>query len=832
MKRLASAVLAATAFLITCAVVEAKPSGDTTVYHVPGKKRVHVVDCPRLTKDPAELAKLEKMTLAEAEAKGLPLCSKCPGSTTEGKGNPEAAPKEATPGPETIVYYAEGKGRVHVKGCRRLTTDPAELKKLKTMTLAEARKKGLDLCSRCPGSTTPGKEKPEAAEKLPESWVKPAPAEVTKKEFHPDPRSPLVSMGADGRLVYKPYTDRGDRIPDFSYCGYERSEVPIPTVPVAETLSPPAGEAKPQGNMKYPVGPDSQARIQAALDKVAAGKADANGFRGAVLLKKGTWYVSRGLLVHSGVVLRGEGDGPEGTVLIFTVPSGTGTGIQLGGARQGSSSESLTPVTGNLTKEKGVNGDDAYILTLQDGYRFVVSNPRFNPELKLEPYVGSRVTLMMKAITTTDGDQTRSRLKHNMPYEAKKVEAGQDVPPLDPNLELPKPVVGSGDMPESKIADAYVPSGSTQLTLVDASGFKPGDYVNIVKTTNAKWIEVLGMGERLRHIRGGKEGAGKKPWGPQTYSHLRRITAVNGNTIHFEVMLPQSIEAEHGGGFVRKTTPPTDDSQCGVEGLRIVSNYDTTVKDESKSSNFRNLKNGIEMHCVNGWARNCSVLHVWEHAVGAGDSLYCTVRDCKSLQPVGPKRGGRRYPFSIDGSTGILVYNCYSEDGRHDFVVGARTMGPNVFLKCTASWGGTSEPHHRWGAGTLYDSVTLEGKGTLASVNSGDSGTGHGWAGVNTVFWNCAADNIVVFDPETTGENNFAIGYTGPKKDDYGSGGLMYANTRSGYWGTPKEGAYYGFALMGNGYIESPDKPVKPDSLFVQQLTERIGKEKADAVLK
>ena len=223
---------------------------------------------------------------------------------------------------------------------------------------------------------------------------------------------------------------------------------------------------------------------------------------------------------------------------------------------------------------------------------------------------------------------------------------------------------------------------------------------------------------------------------------------------------------------------------------------------------------------------------MWEHAVGVGDSLYCTVRDCKSLQPVGPKRGGRRYPFSIGGSTGILVYNCFSEDGRHDFVVGARTMGPNVFLKCTASWGGQSEPHHRWGAGTLYDSVTLEGKGTLASINRGDSGSGHGWAGVNTVFWNCAADNIVVFDPETTGENNFAIGYAGPKKDDYGAGGLMYANTRSGYWGTSKEGAYYGFALMGNGYIESPDKPVKPDSLFVQQLTERIGKEKADAVLK
>jgi len=61
---------------------EAKPSGDTTVYYTEGKNRVHVVGCRRLTTDPKILATMTKMTLAEAEAKGLPLCSRCPGSTT------------------------------------------------------------------------------------------------------------------------------------------------------------------------------------------------------------------------------------------------------------------------------------------------------------------------------------------------------------------------------------------------------------------------------------------------------------------------------------------------------------------------------------------------------------------------------------------------------------------------------------------------------------------------------------------------------------------------------------------------------------------------------
>ena len=125
-------------------------SGDTKVYHAAGKKRVHIEGCRRL---PVDRDAYTKMTMAEADKKGLPLCSRCPGSTTQGKGNaaPEAVSKE-----ETTVFYIEGKKRVHVNGCRRLPDDRDELS---TMTLAEAEKKDLPLCSRCPGSTTEAKPK-------------------------------------------------------------------------------------------------------------------------------------------------------------------------------------------------------------------------------------------------------------------------------------------------------------------------------------------------------------------------------------------------------------------------------------------------------------------------------------------------------------------------------------------------------------------------------------------------------------------------------------------------------------------------------------------------
>lgn len=144
-----------------------KPEGgatagdDTTVYHYDGKARVHLLGCKRLTSDPKELATLTKMTLGEAKKKGLPPCSRCPvdqAPATEPKEEPEA---ESPVGDDQAVYQVQGKKRVHRIGCRRLTSDPTELAALTKMTLAEAEKKGLPLCSRCPGSNTAGKGQPK-----------------------------------------------------------------------------------------------------------------------------------------------------------------------------------------------------------------------------------------------------------------------------------------------------------------------------------------------------------------------------------------------------------------------------------------------------------------------------------------------------------------------------------------------------------------------------------------------------------------------------------------------------------------------------------------------
>ena len=114
-----------------------------------------------------------------------------------------------------------------------------------------------------------------------------------------------VRVGPDGRLAYMADA-RGNTIPDFSRAGYRGGGVALPDMPVVIKLAP-----QPSG--------DDGARIQAALDDVGGRAADARGFRGAVLLQRGTYHVGGNLAIRaSGVVLRGEGSGQDGTLMLAT----------------------------------------------------------------------------------------------------------------------------------------------------------------------------------------------------------------------------------------------------------------------------------------------------------------------------------------------------------------------------------------------------------------------------------------------------------------------------------------------------------------------------------
>jgi hypothetical protein len=109
-----------------------------------------------------------------------------------------------------------------------------------------------------------------------------------------------------GRSAMNLHRDaQGNRIPDFSSCGYAGADRDIPDVAVRVTVAPGAG--------------DDGSRIQAAIDQVAALPRGADGFRGAVLLAPGEFDVAGQLrLAASGVVLRGSGALDGGSTITAT----------------------------------------------------------------------------------------------------------------------------------------------------------------------------------------------------------------------------------------------------------------------------------------------------------------------------------------------------------------------------------------------------------------------------------------------------------------------------------------------------------------------------------
>ena len=117
-------------------------------------------------------------------------------------------------------------------------------------------------------------------------------------------QSKFVKTDENHNMVYIP-DERGNVIPDFSKVGFASGEKEIPFVQVAATIEPVAGD-----NLEI---------IQQAINRIAERTPDQNGFRGTLLLKKGTYNVNGTIFIRqSGIVIRGEGANTDGSVIIET----------------------------------------------------------------------------------------------------------------------------------------------------------------------------------------------------------------------------------------------------------------------------------------------------------------------------------------------------------------------------------------------------------------------------------------------------------------------------------------------------------------------------------
>lgn len=496
--------------------------------------------------------------------------------------------------------------------------------------------------------------------------------------------SQAVRVGGEGKLVYAE-DERGSRLPDFSFVGYHGGERAIPNVAVRMTVQPVEG--------------DNTEHLQKAIDKLGELTQDERGFRGTLLLKRGTYPVEGVLRInHSGIVLRGEGDGPDGTVIVAA---------GFGGKK----------------------------------------------------------------------------------FKRTLITVGNNNPP---SRDL-----GS----KRRITADYVPIGANRFEIETSAGYVVGDRILLHRPATQEWISAIGCDKLAPkwETRDGKRVDVTVQWTPDRY-HMdfeRTIVAIDDRHITIDAPNVHPLDAKYGGGFILKYTAPDRVTEVGIEHLRLVSQFgepssehpfgppSQTTQSELHGWNAIKLARNTE----NTWVRNVTTNYFGWSSVSASGKR-ATVTDCVSLGHASQITGGRRYPFMLDGQLN-LMQRCITIEGRHEFVNQALTAGPNVFVDCVGFDSKSSAgPHHRYAVGNLYDNVKSERY--MESRFRGNSGTGHGWAGTQTCFYNCIAPSFNVKAPP---------------------GGISWV---------------IGSASESEVMTDGRAKRVEPASLYYAQVSQRLGKAALD----
>ncbi len=332
------------------------------------------------------------------------------------------------------------------------------------------------------------------------------------------------------------------------------------------------------------------------------------------------------------------------------------------------------------------------------------------------------------------------------------------------------------------ISASRVPVGSRQLPVGNPAGLQAGDRIEVIRPSTKEWINFLGMTEF-----GGGMGDWRLVWKPGSRDLIwtRVIQKIETNVLTLDAPLTTALDTNFGGGYVRSLAWPGQLHDVGIECLRLVSAVDSqNPKDENHSwfaVTFENTRDA--------WVRQVA----FEHFAGSAVAIYescqrVTVADCLSTAPVSEDAGWRRNTFYTAGQQ-TLFLRCLAGQGRHDFALGHAAAGPNAFVECAADQpAADSGAIGSWSSGTLFDNVRIDGGG-LSLGNRGIAGEGAGWSAANSVLWQCSASAITCENPP--GARNFAFGC----------------------WGE----------FAGNGVWRNANASVRPVSLFVKQVADRLG---------
>jgi len=339
------------------------------------------------------------------------------------------------------------------------------------------------------------------------------------------------------------------------------------------------------------------------------------------------------------------------------------------------------------------------------------------------------------------------------------------------------------------ITDSYVPSGANRFSLTDASHFAAGDTVRIIRPVTEAWVRLMGMDVLVRD---GK----KQTWITGEITADRTIRKIEKNKVTVDIPLTDNYDAKYlnpPGTSVVKITSSGELTQIGIENLRIVSPGQSVTINEGHHRAFS--MSGI----ADGWARNIEVFNTVNSISITGKRI--TVDNVSVMHEL-PTIGAAK-PADLNGSGQQLLFNkcTIRGDNLFFFGTGAKVSGPVVLLNCVFRGNGWIQPHQRWATGLLIDNCEVP-DGGIDFMNRGSMGSGHGWAIGWAVAWNCKAKSYLNQQPP--GAANWVIGSVGEKQK--------------------RAVPFDTLPLLQEGIYDAYGTPVDPASLYLAQLSERLGK--------
>lgn len=314
---------------------------------------------------------------------------------------------------------------------------------------------------------------------------------------------------------------------------------------------------------------------------------------------------------------------------------------------------------------------------------------------------------------------------------------------------------------QQNVLDDSIPCGSREVHVANVTPYQVGDPLIIYHPCTATWLQAVNYGG-VPYPDPSAPSDPDERWKVDQLPIIyhRYITAIEGNALVLDAPVFYTLRKSLSQSYVYVPKMTGTITECGVENLRM------EVESEGGSDENHAWSTLHFLSTENCWAFDCTFVGFGHSGIITEACRRSTFTRCTAIDPVAIVTGERMYNFNtyLHSQLNLFSY-CFARSGRHHYISnGTSTTSGNVFLYCVSdNIQNANEGHRQWTQGMLYDAhreQNLCRPFVIGLYNRVAMGTGHGWAAVNSVLWNCDVDasyGVIGLQQPPTAQN-YAIG--------------------------------------------------------------------------